>query len=604
MAIDVSSLSPTGVDGPGDDGKPPKRAKLNDATTKPEEDSQLNSSAFSSNNLLESLAPTLKLEHDQSIPYRHSVLKNIFDDQLLRRARDEIRNGLSFSLKETDIYKVFQTGDLANLDGLPAEEAQKLKHVKTVRDTLYSSEFRQFLHQVTSCGPLSGKQTDMSINNYRQGCHLLNHDDVIGTRRVSYILYLTDPDIPWGAADGGSLELYPVNPETRQPLPTPSCKILPSWNNFVFFVVQPGKSFHSVEEVFNLNKSRLSISGWFHLPHEDEPGYVDGLRIKEEEEKQLKSLGASLDQLKGKGGDDSLWVDTEFQAPSEPASLLTSSDLKYLSQFIDPSFLKIDDIVRLKDRFVRDSHISLMGFLGYEFSCQLKQAILVNEAEDLLSLEKNPPESRLYSKDFYGPKFELGLQDDTNWQLVGPPHKHRYLTPSNTNTDSDNSAKVQLLKLKSLFQSHAFIKWLNLITTCIPASHNVIPRRFRPGLDYTLATSNDQQLLEVHMSLTPSLGWEDGEVGGWDCYMTSSDEDQSDPAVYKGPGPSEGGEDEDDSTLLTIHPSWNKLDLVLRDPQILTFTKYVSSKSPQSKWDIKAAYRLEEEEGGQGSCKA
>jgi hypothetical protein len=120
---------------------------------------------------------------------------------------------------------------------------------------------------------------------------------VIGTRRVSYILYLTDPDIPWGAVDGGSLELYPVNPETRQPLPTPSRKILPSWNHFVFFVVQPGKSFHSVEEVFNSNKSRLSISGWFHLPHQDEPGYVDGLRIKEEEEKQLKSLGASLDQL-------------------------------------------------------------------------------------------------------------------------------------------------------------------------------------------------------------------------------------------------------------------------------------------------------------------
>jgi hypothetical protein len=126
---------------------------------------------------------------------------------------------------------------------------------------------------------------------------LLNHDDVIGTRRVSYILYLTDPDTPWQAADGGSLELYPVDSETRQPLPIPSGKILPSWNHFVFFTVQPGKSFHSVEEVFNLKKSRLSISGWFHLPHQDEPGYLEGLCIKEEEEKELKSLGASLDQL-------------------------------------------------------------------------------------------------------------------------------------------------------------------------------------------------------------------------------------------------------------------------------------------------------------------
>ena len=38
--------------------------------------------------------------------------------------------------------------------------------------------------------------------------HLLCHDDVIGTRRVSYIIYMTDPDDPWVEEDGGSLELY------------------------------------------------------------------------------------------------------------------------------------------------------------------------------------------------------------------------------------------------------------------------------------------------------------------------------------------------------------------------------------------------------------
>jgi hypothetical protein len=43
-----------------------------------------------------------------------------------------------------------------------------------------------------------------------QGGHLLNHDDVIGTRAVSFIIYLTDPDDPWAAADGGALELYPL----------------------------------------------------------------------------------------------------------------------------------------------------------------------------------------------------------------------------------------------------------------------------------------------------------------------------------------------------------------------------------------------------------
>jgi hypothetical protein len=43
-----------------------------------------------------------------------------------------------------------------------------------------------------------------------QGGHLLNHDDVIGTRAVSFIIYLTDPDDPWTAEDGGALELYPL----------------------------------------------------------------------------------------------------------------------------------------------------------------------------------------------------------------------------------------------------------------------------------------------------------------------------------------------------------------------------------------------------------
>ena len=36
-------------------------------------------------------------------------------------------------------------------------------------------------------------------------------------RRVSWIIYLTDPDEPWAAEDGGALELYPlVDGETRE----------------------------------------------------------------------------------------------------------------------------------------------------------------------------------------------------------------------------------------------------------------------------------------------------------------------------------------------------------------------------------------------------
>jgi hypothetical protein len=72
-----------------------------------------------------------------------------------------------------------------------------------------SDEFRAFVTQVTGCGDLSPR-TDCSCNVYAYGGHLLCHDDVIANRRVSYIIYLTDPEDPWVESDGGALELYPL----------------------------------------------------------------------------------------------------------------------------------------------------------------------------------------------------------------------------------------------------------------------------------------------------------------------------------------------------------------------------------------------------------
>lgn len=55
-----------------------------------------------------------------------------------------------------------------------------LPNLLELRDALYSSAFRSFIRKVTGCGPLSGTKQDMSVNSYKKGCHLLNHDDVIG----------------------------------------------------------------------------------------------------------------------------------------------------------------------------------------------------------------------------------------------------------------------------------------------------------------------------------------------------------------------------------------------------------------------------------------
>ena len=121
----------------------------------------------------------------------------------------------------------------------------------------------------------------MSVNTYTKGCHLLNHDDVIGSRRVSYILYMPLPHYQgWQPEWGGALELYPTR-TGPDGLPEPECVpskcIPPSWDQFIFFEVQPGKSFHSVEEVVvgeaEDGRQRLSISGWFHAAQPGEEGY-------------------------------------------------------------------------------------------------------------------------------------------------------------------------------------------------------------------------------------------------------------------------------------------------------------------------------------------
>lgn len=174
-----------------------------------------------------------------------------------------------------------QTGDLASLSYLTAQQIALLPNLLKLRDALYSPKFRAFMRAVTGCGPLSGTKQDMSVNTYTKGCHLLNHDDVIGSRRVSYILYMPLPHYQgWQPEWGGALELYPTRPGPQgvpEPEPMPSKCIPPSWNQFIFFEVQPGKSFHSVEEVVvgegEDGRQRLSISGWFHAAQPGEEGH-------------------------------------------------------------------------------------------------------------------------------------------------------------------------------------------------------------------------------------------------------------------------------------------------------------------------------------------
>lgn len=486
-----------------------------------------------------------------SKPYRHSVIPKLFQDDLLRDVRQEIMSNLVFTEKETDIYKVRQTGDLANLDGLDQAESQQLSNLRQLRNALYSPTFRDFVRSVTKVGPLSGTKIDMSINNYTLGCHLLNHDDVIGTRSVSYILYLPDPTEPWNPEFGGSLELYDVD-STGIPLNKPSLILPPSWNQFIMFAVQPGKSFHSVEEVVAEDRDRLSISGWFHVAQEGEEGYSASREIEGK-----SSLEGLLDERDTFEPYDSSLDDVEN---------FTDAERSELSKFIDSKYLDLRTLSQINENFCEDSQIALLDFLKPDLAESLKSALL----------EKD--------KEFEGPSMKShDSGHEGGWECHGPPHRQRYMIPSTT--AQDQSSKT-FSDLERFLASKSFRHWLALLISLTPISRSTSARRFRPGMDYTLATPNSDSMIEINLSLTPpDDAWESGELGGYCCYMAPHDSE--DAAVYKA--------HDDDGVLLTSYACWNQLTIVMRDEGILAFTKYVAARAPGSRWDMTGQYIVDED---------
>ncbi|KAF2874772.1 Oxoglutarate and iron-dependent oxygenase degradation C-term-domain-containing protein [Massariosphaeria phaeospora] len=582
-----------------------------------------------------------------SQPYKHAVIQNLVNDKLLRNVRDEIREHISFTPKETDIYKIHQSGDLANLDGLDDSALRRLPSLLTLRDSLYSSAFRKYLSSVTDSGPLSGVKTDMA-NVYTPGCHLLCHDDVIGSRRVSWILYLLDPDRPWKPEWGGALRLYPTEhvktssgDMVKVPQPDYTVSIPPAWNQLSFFTVQPGESFHDVEEVYKRTvdeseedggRVRMAISGWFHIPQKGEDGFEEGLEEKLAEK-------SSLAQLQGGKADEfdepkPHWVDNpdwEEQANDEDQEL-TADEIDFLIKYMNPNYLTPDTVEELSGMFSDESSLRLAEFLSVKFSTRLRAYLETKDREPNPSLPANP------------------LYKESRTGVARPPHKHRYLyreavqpipTPY-----PDTDALTPYDDLVDILLPHpAFTKWISLVTGITLTKSNIYARRFRRGVDYTLATAYEEEdpQLEVCLNITPSRGWGDEdeepeeeeesgaasssksngkapaedtkpeeEVGGYEMYMAGDDDDdapgggppepststgagqrrkakaKADPAVYKS-----ARDEEDDGVLFSQPASWNNMSVVLRDKGVLRFTKYVSRSANGDRWDICADYGVE-----------
>ena len=453
------------------------------------------------------------------------MISNLVDDSLLRAVRLEIITKISFTLKETDIYKIHQSGDLANLDGLDNQSLAELPSLLKLRNAMYSELFRDYLSAITGAGPLSGRKTDMAINIYKPGCHLLCHDDVIGSRRVSYILYLTDPDNPWKATWGGALRLYPTKScknKKRQSVQVPdpdfTVSIPPAWNQLSFFAVQPGESFHDVEEVYSAGddtadaqRERIAISGWYHIPQEGESGYEEGLEEKLAETSSLTQLQTKdeFDQPKPNPTPYPEYsqpprkavpehFEDESESDPEPEQL-TMAELDFLLKFVAPNLLVPSAVAGIWKEFTDASFIRIDNFLSPDFAGKLKDALLANED----TIPRSTKE--IDAVDFY--------------KVARPPHKHRYLyvEPGTWEPNQQNLLSVKTpptspikLLLSQYLPSREFRKWLRLATSLVLKSHDMRARRFRRGVDYQLATAYEDEdpRLELCLGITPKGNFE------------------------------------------------------------------------------------------------
>jgi hypothetical protein len=179
-------------------------------------------------------------------------------------------------------------------------------------------------------------------------------------------------------------------------------------------------------------------------------------------------------------------------------------------------------------QFDVESNLQLHHFLSKELIAQLEPSLLDADLTDGLDSSTRNGRTTPHSAGVSG-----------SWTAQGPPHKWRYCTLGSQPTETASQAEKILRQLQEeLFPSAAFRAWLCILTRLIPLSHSVEARRFRPGLDYTLATSeDDDSRLDVVLGLTPqvkeeeekthgkakakeedeeSTGWQSGGWGGWE----------------------------------------------------------------------------------------
>lgn len=509
-------------------------------------------------------------EYETSQPYKHVLLKDVCEDRFLSQVLRELETHVTLSFKETDLFKVLQSVDLASLDTI--EGRKKCANLAKLRDALYSDTFRRVVERMTGCPPLDAR-VDCSCNVYPHGGHLLCHDDVIATRCISYIIYLSDNQEEWTADDGGALELYPVsNVVHATPSAHPTKKILPLWNTMVLFRVQAGQSFHAVQEVFAKYKSRVSISGWYHVVtnsssatrNASAQALVHGMNAYTE---------TTHNNIEVKLANTRIFMDTKF------CPTFGYEDRVFLREWLNDAYLDVSGMLQLNQQFCEEGIIVLGEFLNDKIAKILREKIKQNITDRIECLDES---------------------SGTRWVTCGPPHIRRFLRccreeTKQTKQEHHTELSKQSLDFSSVltticdrvFNSSSFGKWLaSVVGTDLRLTQGQV-RCFRPGLDYTLAIQNPTSgsgQFSLNLCFVNDFrnddkeSWSSGDVGGYLCHMKTKASKMDTPAeVYT---------EETEEKVSSVDATFNALTIIKEDESSVNFIKYLSHSAPSCRWDI------------------
>ncbi|KAF9583269.1 hypothetical protein BGW38_009864 [Lunasporangiospora selenospora] len=285
-------------------------------------------------------------------PYPAAALPNFLDSaDYVQTLRNELLQEAYFH-KSNDLYEFYQSEDL---------RLSKKPHIEALKNAIYSHEFFAMMSSLTGID-LDPSVIDLNGNQYHEGCYLLCHDDDIKSekegRRIAFILYLVDED--WSAADGGALDLFRCN-EAGYPVEVAQ-SLVPVRNSLAFFELS-STSYHQVAEVLSRDKTRISISGWFHGP-----------------------------------------LQTRLVSKTMPFYPLTSSEKdNELEELVNPDYLKKETMAKMNNVFLDQSSIELQGFFKPDVYKALVQEVeaIENEMDGFDSLwdeTMGPRHVRSYSR--------------------------------------------------------------------------------------------------------------------------------------------------------------------------------------------------------------